>query len=182
MSFARMQEALRAEGWFVEWNMPCCQSCAWGAIPYEHEVGPFKGQEVDLDKVLFNHSQDCEVYVEGEECTECHGEGIVENPDYDTDQLAEEHDDDLDEFIDCPECFGVGEVNENLDLSDDDYDTSVSGFICETPATQSDSSFCFGGSKKGVANLNLAYKIIEESGCKILWNGRGDSRPTISWD
>ena len=37
MSFKTLQKNLRAEGWFVEWNMPCCQSCAWADV--EPEVG-----------------------------------------------------------------------------------------------------------------------------------------------
>ena len=82
MSFARMQETLRAEGWFVEWNMPCCQSCAWGDVPDVHQVGPFKGQDVDLSKVLFNHSQDCEVADRSEEeCEYCDGTGFTEDGD-----------------------------------------------------------------------------------------------------
>jgi hypothetical protein len=39
MSFAKMQEALRAEGWFVEWNMPCCQSCAWAEVEHDDLSG-----------------------------------------------------------------------------------------------------------------------------------------------
>jgi len=57
MSFETLKTRLREEGWFVEWNMPCCQSCAWAELPYEFE----DGTEVDFDKVLFNHSQDCEI-------------------------------------------------------------------------------------------------------------------------
>ena len=176
MSFAKMQEALRAEGWFVEWNMPCCQSCAWGSIPFEHEVGPFKGQQVDLSKVLFNHSQDCEVYTDGEECTECHGEGEIENADFD------ENEEDSEEYIYCPECGGMGEIDSiHNDFDASEFDTSVSGFVCQSPEQQTSSMLCFDSAKEGVANLNLALKIIDEAGCKIMWNGRGDSRPDISW-
>lgn len=62
--FRKLQERLRTEGWYVGWNHYCCQSCAWEDVPYEHEEGPFAGKDVNLDKVLFNHSQDCEVYFE----------------------------------------------------------------------------------------------------------------------
>lgn len=62
MSFYKLQERLREEGWYVGWNLPCCQSCAWSELPWKHEEGPFKGEELDFDKVLFNHSQDCEDY------------------------------------------------------------------------------------------------------------------------
>lgn len=58
--FRMLQERLREEGWYVGWGLSCCQACAWGDVPFEHEEGPFKGQDVDLSKVLFNHEQDCE--------------------------------------------------------------------------------------------------------------------------
>ena len=177
-AFEKMQERLREEGWYVGWNEPCCQSCAWGSLPYY--LDEEKGIKVDLSKVLFNHSQDCEVYLEGEECPECHGEGIVENPDYDTDQLAEEHDDDLDEFIDCPECWGAGEIEEGLDPSQ--YDTSVSGFVCYYPEQLGSSYFCFDGSKEGVENFKAIMPIIEECGVSIdSFDESGKSRITLRW-
>jgi len=58
--FRKLQQRLREEGWYVEWNLPCCQTCAWDSVPFEFE----DGTEVDLSKVLFNHSQDCEVQTE----------------------------------------------------------------------------------------------------------------------
>ena len=58
--FRKLQERLTEEGWYVGWAELCCQSCAWGTLPDEHETGPFKGQDLDLSKVLFNHEQDCE--------------------------------------------------------------------------------------------------------------------------
>lgn len=155
--FEKLKARLREEGWYVGWNLPCCQSCAWADLPFEFE----DGTEVDLEKVLFNHSQDCEVYIEGEECPDCEGEGYDE------------------ELEDCMTCFGTGEVEEGFDPAN--YDTSVSGFICETPDTQDSSYFCFSGSKEGVANLNSILPIIEECGCKIYWDGTGDTRPEISW-
>ena len=130
--FEKMQERLREEGWYVGWNEPCCQSCAWGSLPYMLDED--KDIKVDLSKVLFNHSQDCEVYVEGEECYECHGECEVENPDYDPEDEYSE------EWIDCPECGGMGEIEEGLDLSR--YDTSVSGFVCNSSDQQKSSCFC----------------------------------------
>ena len=155
--FEKLKARLREEGWYVGWNLPCCQSCAWADLPFEFE----DGTEVDFEKVLFNHSQDCEVYIEGEECSDCEGEGYDENDE------------------DCMTCFGRGEVEEGFDPAN--YDTSVSGFICETPDTQDSSYFCFSGSKEGVANLNSILPIIEECGCKIYWDGTGDTRPEISW-
>ena len=162
MSFRKLQERLREEGWYVGWNEPCCQSCAWSCIPFEHEIGPYKGKEVDLDKVLFNHSQDCEVYLEGEECPECYGEGCDE------------------EGEDCLTCYGKGEVEEGFDPSE--YDTSVDGFICMTPEQQTSSMFCFAGDKKGVENLKAILPIIEECGCDYNWSGTGDHRIEISWE
>ena len=44
MSFDKLQEALRKEGWYIEWGLPCCQSCAWNHIAWKHEEGPYKGK------------------------------------------------------------------------------------------------------------------------------------------
>lgn len=155
--FRKLQQRLREEGWYVGWNLPCCQSCAWAELPYEFD----DGTDIDFAKVLFNHSQDCEVCVEGDECNTCEGEG------YDKD--GEE----------CSVCFGLGEINEDFDSSD--YDTSVHGFVCNSPEQQEESTFCFDGSKEGVKNLKAIIPIIEECGCEIQWNGKGNTRPTISW-
>jgi len=149
--FSKLQKRLTEEGWFVGWNLPCCQSCAWMDVP----------DDADLDKVLFNYSQDCEVWIEGDECEACEGEGLDEDD------------------SDCPICFGRGEVVEGFDVSD--YDTSVSGFICNSPEQQSESYFCFSGDDKGVENLKAILPIIEECGCTIHWDGTGECRPEISW-
>ena len=171
--FRKMQERLREEGWYVGWNEPCCQSCAWGGLPYY--LDEEKGVKVDLSKVLFNHSQDCEVYLEGEECYECHGECEVENPDYDPEDEYSE------EWIDCPECAGMGEVEEGLDPSQ--YDTSVSGFVCYYPEQLGSSYFCFDGSKEGVENFKAIMPIIEECGVSIdSFDESGKSRITLSWN
>ncbi|NIV93635.1 hypothetical protein GWN42_12755, partial [candidate division KSB1 bacterium] len=145
MTFKKLQERLSEEGWFVGWNLPCCQSCAWAEV--EHD---------DLSKVLFNHSQDCEVHIDGEECPMCDGEGWNED--------AED---------DCEFCDGRGETHDNLDESG--YDTSVSGFICNTPEQQSSSYFCFDGTKEGVENLKAILPIIKECGCDYHWNETGNS-------
>jgi len=166
MSFFKMKEALQAEGWFVGWNLPCCQTCAWGELPYEHEEGPFKGQKLNFEKVLFNHSQDCEVYGSEEECPVCDGEGVVEG---DSGELDE----------DCMECRGTGYEDFGSDTGD--YDTSVHGFVCNFPQQQESSLFCFDGSPEGVENLKAILPIIEECGCKVSWDGSGDSRIDISW-
>jgi len=161
MSFYKMQEALRAEGWFVEWNLPCCRSCAWSEV--EHD---------DMSRVLFNYSQDCEIFNHDEEdCSSCDGTGFIELED-DGERYTE----------DCDYCAGEGVLRGSYDNLDFEPDVRVDGFACYPPTHQSDSTFCFDGGKKGVANFNLVHNLIEESGCKILWNGRGDSRPTISWE
>ena len=91
MSFDTLQKNLRAEGWFVEWNMPCCQSCAWSMVSHE-----------DMSRVLFNHTQDCENeedWVPEVECTECWGH--VNHDEYEED---------------CPECGGWGYVDNCEDI------------------------------------------------------------------
>ena len=171
--FEKMKERLLEEGWYVGWNEPCCQSCAWSSLPMYLD-GEAETIDVDYSKVLFNHSQDCEVYVEGEECTECHGDCEIENPDYDED------DEDSEEWIDCPECFGQGYIEEGFDPSE--YDTSVSGFVCNTPSDQTSSLFCFDGGKEGVANFKEIMPIIEECGVKIdSFDESGKSRIELSW-
>lgn len=56
----KLFDRLREEGWYCGWAETCCQSCAWDCLPFEHEIGPFKGKDVDFSKCLFNHEQDCE--------------------------------------------------------------------------------------------------------------------------
>jgi hypothetical protein len=152
--FRKMQERLTEEGWFVGWNLPCCQTCAWGEVPLD----------ADLSKVLFNHSQDCEVEGSEEECPECDGEG------YDMDNDEE----------DCSYCNGTGYADfRDMDLNK--FDTSVSGFVCNFPENQNSSLFCFDGEPAGVENLKAILPIIEECGCTWSWNKTGDSRIDIMW-
>ena len=165
MSFSKMQEALRAEGWFVEWNMPCCQSCAWGEVPFD----------ADHTKALFNHSQDCEIDSEGEDCSSCDGDGMIDNPDYDPD------DGDAEQYIDCDYCGGQGILYGSFDDLDYEPDVSVSGFACMPPEVAGGSTFCFDGSDEGVENFKAVIPLIEASGCKVNWNGRACTRAYISW-
>ena len=158
--FRLLQERLRAEGWFVEWGMVCCQSCAWSDIPFEHEAGPFEGQEVDFDKVLFNHEQDCQVDCLVE-CESCDGEGY----------LAENDDD-------CPECDGEGLVNDDNLMGDAVWGETM---YIDTPENQDNSMFGFSGGKEGVENLKSVLHIIEESGCTFGWDQTGKNRIDISW-
>ena len=132
--FRRLQQRLREEGWYVGWNLPCCSSCAWAELPYEFE----DGTDIDFSKVLFNHSQDCEVEPEPPE--------------------------------------GLSEEEE------EEWWESIEGFETLSPEEQTESCFCFDGSKQGVKNLKAILPIIEECGCKVNWNGKGDTRPDISWN
>lgn len=191
--FRKMQERLLEDGWYVGWNLPCCQSCAWGSLPsylgavYDKDgylAHPETGKklkyseyekvypnELDLSKVLFNHSQDCEVYIEGEECEACEGEGYIFDEDEDNDQ-----EDDT-----CPECKGMGEIPDEWP-DEADLDTSVSGFTCMTPEAQNSSYFCFDGSKEGVANFKEIIPIIEECGVTVEhFDESGKSRIELSW-
>ena len=161
MSFSVMAERLRKEGWFVAWNLPCCQTCAWSELSW------LEDPPEDMSKVLFNHSQDCEVYLSDEECSYCDGEGVTEGA---TGELDE----------DCMECRGTGYTDFG-ERDHNEYDTSVGGFVCNYPEQQDGSSFCFDGSEEGVENLKAIIPIIEESGCKIQWSGKGEQRPYISW-
>jgi len=174
--FRKMQERLRQEGWYVGWNEPCCQSCAWSCLPdYLDEE---KEIDVDFSKVLFNHSQDCEVdmYMDEMECEMCDGEGYY----YEEDLNEDQGEDDDDE---CPKCGGSGYNQALLETmyDDDEFDRSVDGFLCLTPEASNGSNFCFDGSKEGVENFKAVMPIIEECGIKIHWNGSGDSRIELTW-
>lgn len=165
--FRKMQEELTKEGWFVAWNMPCCQTCAWSELSWLPE--PPK----DMSKVLFNHSQDCEVEGGEEECGECDGEGVVQNPDY-------EWTHDVEEWMDCMECRGTGYADFG-DVDTDEYDTSIGGFVCNYPEQQDSSLFCFDGTEEGCKNLQDVLPLIENCGCTVHWNGSKDSRIEIGW-
>ena len=160
MSFFKMQDALRAEGWFVEWNLPCCQSCAWSEV--EHD---------DMSKVLFNHSQDCEINAEEEEdCSECDGTGMIE---------LQDNGEAYTEDCDC--CSGEGIITNDFDAYDYEPDVSVSGFVCMPSEVATESLFCFDGTEEGVKNLKAVLPLIEQSGCKVFWDETGGSRIEISW-
>ena len=155
--FRKMQEALGKEGWFVGWNLPCCQTCAWDEVAWM-DHGP-----EDMTKVLFNHSQDCEVEGSEEECSYCEGEGWF-----------------IDDDEDCSYCNGTGYADFD-DVDPDEYDTSISGFVCNYPEQQDSSLFCFDSSEEGCKNFKDVIPLIEECGCTVNWNGSGGSRIEISW-
>ena len=155
--YRKMQEAHGRDGWFVGWNLPCCQTCAWSELTWmEHSVE-------DGSKVLFNHSQDCMVEGSEEECGECGGDGF-----------------NVDDDEDCSYCNGTG-YEDFRDADPEKYDTSIGGFVCNYPEMQEGSCFCFDGSEEGIDNFKAVIPLIEKSGCKVSWNGSGDQRPYISW-
>jgi len=169
--FRLMQERLRAEGWFVEWGMACCQSCAWGDVPPEHEVGPFIGHEVEQSKILMNHEQDCEVDTQIE-CPICNGDGL-------TDYKFLDDEPDPSQYNECTECDGEGYRHEETKMGDAVWFETM---YCNTPEAQGDSVFMFDGTEEGVKNLKAVLPIIEECGCTVRWNGSGKQRPDISWE
>jgi len=178
--FERMKERLTQEGWFVGWNLPCCQSCAWSELPdyidgqYDAKGnllnpktgkkmrdpylnGPKHYRRLDLDKVLFNHSQDCQLDMKWQDCKECHGEG-------------------------CDNCHWEGgqeAIDQEVDF---EVDTSVEGFICNTPDSQKESLFCFAGGNTGVMNLKAILPILTELGLAWGWDKTGAERIWICWE
>lgn len=202
-AFRKMQERLREEGWYVGWNEPCCQSCAWGSLPdyldakydddgYLIRKHPETGKELsysemsevftelDLSKVLFNHSQDCEF-----DLYDHVAEYFDENLDQ-ADEFFEEYESARD-AVEDGETDAVNKLFEKYNISHlltelVDMDQSVSGFVCYTPEQQNSSYFCFDGSKKGVANFKEIVPIIEECGVTVdHFDESGKSRIELSW-
>jgi len=176
--FRTLQKRLREEGWYVGWNHYCCQSCAWDDVPFEHEEGPFTGEDVDLNKVLFNHSQDCEYDWQGDAMAALPDDKIEEF--FDAVDVARdiEEDDGVEGLVrKIYEDFGIVEL----------YDDTPEGllregsFVCYPPEQQGSSLFCFAGDKEGVKNLKEILPVIEECGCKWHWDQTGNSRIEISW-
>ena len=66
-NFYKLKQRLQEQGWYVAWAHPCCQTCAWQEVPYEHPDGPNEGKELDWNKLLFNHEQDCNMECEYDE-------------------------------------------------------------------------------------------------------------------
>ena len=174
--FRTLQERLREEGWYVGWNHYCCQNCAWMDVPDTFE----DGTEVDLSKVLFNHSQDCEydmmeaVYQhfdnddgKAEECLEAIEEA----------QYAEE-DGEQGAVKAVYEQFGILHLLEDLP----EGMLREGSFVCYPPEQQHSSVFCFAGDKQGVKNLKAILPIIEECGCEWSWDQKGNQRIEISWE
>jgi hypothetical protein len=194
MSFAKLKERLEQEGWYVGWNHYCCQSCGWMDVPsylnarYDEDgyvVHPETGeevdyktrnelyQEVDLNKVLFNHSQDCE-YDWHESVYQFFGED-----DEKCEEFMEEYEDaetQEDKKWVCAK-YGALELYEGIP----EGMLYEGSFICYPPEQQTSSLFCFAGDKEGVDNLKEILPIIEECGCTYHWDGTGKTRIEISW-
>ena len=66
-NFYKLKQRLQEQGWYVAWAHPCCQTCAWQEVPYEHPDGPNEGNKLDWNKLLFNHEQDCNMECEYDE-------------------------------------------------------------------------------------------------------------------
>lgn len=159
--FRRLQERLLEEGWYVGWNHICCQSCGWADVPDKFE----DGTDVDLSKVLFNHSQDCEFEIDA-----------PYDYDEDPEKWSEWHEQ-------REEALDNGTIEEFL--GDDFFPEGLiheGGFLCYPPEMQSSSTFCFNGGKKGVKNLKEILPIIEECGCEWNWDKTGTVRIEISWE
>jgi hypothetical protein len=157
--FYKMKERLEQEGWYVGWGEPCCQSCAWSCLPLEfEEPHPHAGKEVDLDKVLFNHEQDCE--------------------DYDATNKIYDELDDLEEQFE----YNIITISQYEELASQLYDKlEVDEDAVLSPEQQTESLFCFSGSKEGVKNLKEVLYILDETGCSYNWSGTADQRIEIWW-
>ena len=61
-SFYEFQKKLRELGWYVEWTYASQESHIWEDMPFEHEVGPFEGEEIHQGKVLVSFTGDVDAY------------------------------------------------------------------------------------------------------------------------
>lgn len=192
--FRKMQQRLREEGWYVGWNHYCCQSCAWMDVPdyfdpqydddgylirEDKDGNKIEYEEVNLSKVLFNHSQDCQ-YDLDEEFMQFFGEDVDHDEffeEYEEAQWAEE-DGQEGAVLEVVKKYGAEEVLKNQP----EGLLREGSWVCYPPEIQTESVFCFDGQKQGVKNLKEIIPIIEECGCKVHWNGKGDTRPSISWE
>jgi hypothetical protein len=119
------------------------------------------------------------------ECSSCEGDGMIDNPDYDPDEPEEESSMMTygnEKYVECDYCAGEGYLRGSFEGLDYEPDVSVDGFACMPPEIAGSSTFCFDGTDEGVANFKAIIPLIEESGCKVNWNGSGDTRPDISWE
>jgi hypothetical protein len=192
--FRRLQERLKEEGWYLGWNHYCCQTCAWMDVPdyfdaqydkdgylirEDKDGNEIEYKEVDLNKVLFNHSQDCQYELDEEfmdffDDDDERSEEFFEE--YEEARYAEEDGNEGAVLAICKK-YGVESVLENQP----EGLLREGSFVCYPPELQDESLFCFAGDKPGIKNLKEILPIIEECGCNWHWNQKGDSRISISW-
>ena len=151
--FRKLQKRLTEEGWYVGWAHYCCQTCAWMDVPdYFDAKYDDKGYLITEDK-------------DGNE---------IEYVDVDLTKVLFNHEQD---------CENEDMWEDMEEEDEEDYEYEGEGTMeTYSPEEQDSSSFCFNGDKTGVKNLKAIIPIIEECGCSIHWNGKGDQRPTISWE
>lgn len=153
-NFQTLKSRLEVDGWFVGWALGCSQIDGWIYIPTEFpETHPLSGKIIDIDKVLFNHGQDCENFVEEEEFPPEMPEGLS-----DEDQ-KKWYCEVFDKWLD---------------------DCSAQRRILECDEMYS-SLFCFSNSKIGLKKLIGILPHIDECGCRWDWNKKSDTRILISW-
>ena len=186
-------DRLREEGWYCGWAHYCCQTCAWMDVPdyfdpqydkdgylirEDKDGNPIEYKDVDLNKVLFNHSQDCQYDIHEEFMQS----GLLEEGEDDFFEELEaaqwaEEDGEEGVVLEVAKAWGVESVLENQP----EGLINQGSFVCYTPDMQTESCFCFSGDKQGVKNLKAILPIIEEMGCSYSWNGKGDTRISIDW-
>lgn len=165
MSYVAMKQALESEGWVVEYNYWCCQSCGWTAIQDRCS----RNEAIDPNKVLFCHEQD--VCVEKDiECPNCYGDAEIEVDCHSCESVYG----DVDE--DCHECGGTGFYTNLCDECDG------TGRIYEDepvdPAEIEGTHFAMGDAEE----FQKVLPLIENSGCTVEWNGTQEQRPYINFN
>lgn len=153
-NFENLKSRLEIDGWFVGWALGSTRQAGWGLIPLVFpETHPLSGKPVDLDKVLFNHEQDCESLPENEEDEPEMPDGLSDEDE--EKWWCEVYDSWLDNLQNHRRVASMDEMTA--------------------------SRFCFSDTEPGVRNLNDILTIIEECGCQWNWDKTGEQRIEISW-
>jgi hypothetical protein len=171
MSFYKMQEQLRAQGWTVEFNYWCCQSCAWADIQNRFENGEIES----TDKVLFCHEQDVEQEAQYDTCWSCGGDCEVEEECSSCNGYG--HYDSDGDFEDCHACEGVGHVYLTCDECGGTGYSKTSDVRRIGPDDITGCHFAFGDAEE----LKKVVPLIMECGVRINWNESQSTRPELSW-
>ena len=151
--FRRLQKRLREEGWYVGWAELCCSTCAWECLPDYFDA------QYDKDGYLIREDIDGKT---------------IEYEDLDYSKVLFNHEQD------CEDETWYDELSEE---EQDEYEYEGEGTMdTYSPEVQDSSSFCFNGSALGIKNFKAILPIIEECGCTVSWNGKGDTRMDISWE